>query len=38
MQLGFYLNGTADRSPAVPGIEVDTFYVKSQLIYFCHRN
>jgi hypothetical protein len=23
--LGFYLNGTSDRSPAVPGIEVDTF-------------
>jgi len=25
MQLGFYSNGTADRSSAVPGIEVDMF-------------
>ncbi len=25
MQLGFSLNGTVDRSPAVPGNEVDTF-------------
>jgi hypothetical protein len=38
VQLGFYLNRAADKSPTALGNDVDTFKVISQLIYFGHRN